>query len=328
MRTTDSRVASLLNDVDSVAELMQEISSDSIPSSEDNSLLQAHVAKRRAELQALPPDAIVRTLLGELPSGTGFKDQMLDLDGRYLEQLGFLREKDARQRQLLAELKSVLQVYLEFDIPDADEDTKELRARLNLVLGARSAGPQLQKSRSKFLSAFDDLSDKAEKAWTTAQLHLIKERCDMIIDLQEAIASFRRRMVPLLQQQLDAIQEQRFQVFDELQKAQDIGRLRARRPVAAGWQALSLARRLTGSLARTDSQTPASVADDDDASDPLHLETQLHDLGLLSMRIEADKSNIELPPPLSDLFDPTLDYSKRFGIELQKDVDQGQPYAH
>ena len=324
---TGTSLASLLRDPDDMMEVMHGIgASSSVGSEEEDSHLQAHVAKRRAELQVLPEGDVVKTILDGFSSAIGFRHQLLDLDGQYLEQLHHLRDKDARQRQLLAELKSMLQVYLEFDIPDADEATKELRARLKLVLGAKSAGSRRRKSRGKFLSAFDDLSDKAEQAWTTAQLHLIKERCDMLVTLQVEIGSCRHQMIPLLQQQLDAIEAQRFRIFDEVQRARDVAarRLGARRPAAAaGWQALSVARRLAGGLAMADrrASTSTATADDDDVVDPLVLESQLHDLGLLTMHIEADKSVIETPPPLSDLFDPTLDYSKRFGNELHVEIN-------
>ena len=148
--------------------------------------LAAHGDERRKQVRSLNKEQLMAKLLENSPSSREDAQQ-----GRQrVNVLRALRDKDARQRKALAELKSLLQVYMEFDsstVPDnPQEAAMALRARLGRLLGGRGLrgrGGQTKK-RNKFFNAFaPDLAASGDggkddaSAWEVAQLQLIQSRC-------------------------------------------------------------------------------------------------------------------------------------------------------
>ena len=104
--------------------------------------LAAHGDERRKQVRSLNKEQLMAKLLERLPPK--FREKMLSKERQRVNVLRALRDKDARQRKALAELKSLLQVYMEFDSSTVPENPQEaamaLRARRGRLLGARGRG--------------------------------------------------------------------------------------------------------------------------------------------------------------------------------------------
>ena len=109
--------------------------------------------------------------------------------------------------------------------------------------GAERLGPELTRLR-KTLTAFGGgMGGKAARAWTTAQLQQIKDRCDAIGEIQAEMGRIRGEMKPLLEAQRETVREAKLELLNEHQAASD-ARTRGTAESKAAWQALTVARRL------------------------------------------------------------------------------------
>ena len=278
----------LLDDPTAIMKTMDDLGGDgsSAPDKQKGTRLKAHAIQRKKQLADLPEQAVIQSIVGGFPGHGKFHQRMMGLDSSRLNHLKRLREKEARRLQLLTELRKLLQAYSNFERRHSNEKALAMRAKLKKVFSGSNLAQGRRRGRGKFLNAFDKLSGgkspKAARAWTTAQLHLIKERCDELASTHDEMGSLRHELTQLLKQMHEALAEQRYEILDELQGA--------------------------------------ALEDSDESADSETLETQLHDLGLLTMHVEAEMDEISTSSS-TDLLLPTIDESKQFGEELHREIN-------
>lgn len=219
LEDVEGGLASLLEDPDAIQSTIESVGGDvSADVWEENPRIKAHSEQRKVSMAELPEHALVETLLDSFPAGGRFRKRMDSLDARRKDLLKRLRQLEMTHGQLLAELKSAEQVYLEFDSTPGQEKIA-LRSKLNKLLFAGK--PKMLKSRSKFLNAFQEQGENAARAWNDSQFEVIQERCDALLKTQTELGACRRQLVPLLKEMRDVVGEQRFEVFDEHAKSPD-----------------------------------------------------------------------------------------------------------
>ena len=222
---------------------------------------------------------------------------MKQLGGLKRTRMNALRDAEDRKRKRLAALKSILQVYLEFDhgssVPtNADEAAVALRARLGkLLCGTR--GTRRPKGRAKLVKAVADAT--GGRAWSMAQMALISTSCDELAGAYADLAACRAEVRGLINDERAAIDEQRFELLD----------------------AQAAAAHEEGDGAADDA---APLAEGGGNTEPvITIAMQLVDLGLLTAEIDADVGLLAASPS-DDLHDSTLDYSRKFGAQLHTEA--------
>ena len=83
---------------------------------------------------------------------------MLEIDASRLALLNKLKQQEAFQLQMIAELKDFLQVYLEFD-SDPEKAGDDLAGKLSKLLGGIGQKGK-QKSHDKFINAFEEINER------------------------------------------------------------------------------------------------------------------------------------------------------------------------
>ena len=298
-------LAGMLDDPDAIVNELEEANGND-GSHIDDARLRAHAQGLKALSRLMSPEAFMRSVLDAFPAQGKFRRRMLEIDRRLAQLRQRLRLQESKRRQLLAQIASMVQVYLKFDSPNRENDASE------------ALRTQLAKLRS-MLKALEGLSGRASRAWTRTQLQQIKERFEALVGVQAEIGARRRQMIPILEEQCKVIRDATLDISEEQQRvdeaaARRLGKQESSNP-AAMWNNLAVARRLARGSTSQQLQAARDENDDDGLVETLSLECLLHDLGLLTARVESEISCLSSPPSAS-LLDPTLGYGMALGKEL------------
>ena len=137
-----------------------------------------------------------------------------------------------------------------------------------------------------------------------AQLQLIQSRCDALAEAQAELGACRRGLLAILEEELNAIEQQRYELLEASALEEDDGEAAEQGVGGSGGGG--------GGGERVEEEEYGEEG-------APTLEMQLHDLGLLAAHVESEIASLTEPPP-SDLIGLALDFGRRFGKELSDEA--------